>query len=319
MTDLIIIGAGISGMTASIYASRYGIKHLILGEDPGGQGNLAHTVENYPGIASIKGPDLMEKIIAQVENYGVRIKREKVVSLEVEPLWRFNLFRVKTSKREGETKSLILAMGAGHRHLNIPGEEKFLGKGVSYCTVCDGPLFRNKTVAMVGGGNAAVTGAIHLSKLANKVYLIHRRDELRAEKVWVDKLKEIKNIEVILSTEVEEVLGKERVEGVKLQTTNYKLQDLSIDGLFIEVGKVPSSALASQLGVDLDEKGFVLVGPNMETNVPGVFAAGDLCLQKGETLLCQLLASAAKGAKAAASVYHYITKKPVTPSWGTGK
>ena len=316
MYDLIIIGAGIAGMTASIYASRYGFKHLILDSDPGGQGNLAHLVENYPGVSSIKGRELMGNIIKQVESYGVKIRQEKVVELRKELL---KGFKVKTAKGEYKTKSLILAMGASYRQLSIAGEEKFLGKGVSYCTTCDAPFFKGKTVAVVGGGDSAVSGAIHLASFAKKVYLIHRRDEFRAEKAWVDKLKKKKNIEIILSSVVREVFGKEKVEGIKI-TTSHKpratSKKLAIDGLFIEIGQVPSSVLAKELGVKLDEGGYVLVGADMATNVLGVFAAGDLAAQKGGILFRQFITSAADGARAAASVYHYLTKKPAAPSWG---
>ena len=348
MYDLIIIGSGIAGMTASIYASRYGLKHLIFDPDPGGQGNLAHWVENYPGVASIKGLNLMRKIIKQVESYGVEIKKKEVLALKSGQ----KTFVVKTPEKEYKAKSLILAMGAVSRQLNIQGEDKFLGKGVSYCTICDGPLFKNKVIALVGGGNAALSGAIHLSKLAKKVYLIHHRNEFRAEKAWVDKVRKIDNIEVILSAVVNEVYGKEKTEGIKVEralrspTKNFVAADrsdkaselitsnkifvdsprskngvtkLKIDGLFIEVGKVPSSLLVSGLGVKLDKNNYVLVGPNMETNIAGVFGAGDLCRQKDQRILCQFIAAAAEGAQAGASVYYYLTKKSISPSWGEKK
>jgi len=317
MYDLIIIGAGIAGMTASIYASRYGFKHLILDSDPGGQGNLAHLVENYPGVSSIKGRELMENIIKQVESYGVKIRQEKVVELRKELL---KGFKVKTAKGEYKTKSLILAMGASYRQLSIAGEEKFLGKGVSYCTTCDAPFFKGKTVAVVGGGDSAVSGAIHLASFAKKIYLIHRRNEFRAEKAWVDKLKKKKNIEIILSSVVKEVFGKEKVEGIIIKTLKQEniktTKRQKINGLFIEIGQVPSSVLAKELGVKLDEGGYVLVDADMATNVLGVFAAGDLAAQKRGILFRQFITSAADGARAAASVYHYLTKKPAAPSWG---
>ena len=377
MYDLVIIGAGIAGMTASIYASRYGLKHLILDSDPGGQGNLAHLVENYPGVVPIKGLDLMKNIIKQVESYGVEIKKEKVVGLEKAlksgrifsssrtaprlanceqrkncPSSRQSIFVVKTKEREYQAKSLILAMGATNRQLNIQGEDKFLGKGVSYCTICDGPLFKNKTVALIGGGNAALSGALHLAKLAKKVYLIHRRNEFRAERAWVDRVRKKDNIEVILSAVVNEVFGKEIVEGIRIEralrspTKNFVAADhpdatsglitsskifvdsphssdkvfkLKIDGLFIEVGKVPSSLLTSSLGVELGKDNYVLVDADMKTNINGIFAAGDLCLQREQRILCQFVAAAAEGARAGASVYHYLTKKPATPSWGEKK
>jgi len=333
MYDLIIIGAGIAGMTASIYASRYGLKHLIFGENPGGQGNLAHTIENYPGIKSIKGPELMKRVSEQVENYGVKIRREKVIGLKTkdqgprtkdtnQKFKNSNQFLVKISSgNEYSAKSLVLAMGATHRHLNIPGEEKFLGKGVSYCTTCDAPLFRDKVVAVVGGGNAALSGALHLASFVKKVYLIHHRDEFRAEKAWVEKLKKNKKIKLILLSTVKEVYGKEKVEGIIIKSLNHKniktKKRQQVDGLFIEVGKTPSTILAAQLRVELNEKNYVLVDANMKTNIVGVFAAGDLCLQKEQMVLCQFVAAAADGARAAASAYQFLTKKDPGASWGS--
>ena len=238
-------------------------------------------------------------------------------------------FIVRTEKGEYQAKALILAMGASFRRLNIPGEEKFLGRGVSYCTLCDAPLFRGKTVAVVGGGDSAVSGAIHLSTLAKKVYLIHRRDQFRAEPTWVEKLKKKANIELILCSVVTEVLGKEKVEGIRIekiknlpasrQDKKEKIKNLVVDGLFIEIGQIPSSILAQNLGVELDERGYVLVDAKMNTNVPGVFASGDLAVQKGGVLFRQFITAASDGARAAASVYHFLTKKGPTPSWGKNR
>ena len=176
MYDLIIIGAGVAGMTASIYASRYKINHLLFGETPGGQGISAGQVENYPGYLSIPGPELMQKFIEQVKSYGVEIIQKQVDKL----VKKDDHFEVRAEKESWQTKSLILTMGASFRRLNIPGEEKFLGRGVSYCTTCDAPLFRDKIVAVVGGGDSAVTGAIQAASFAQKVFIIHRRDEYRA-------------------------------------------------------------------------------------------------------------------------------------------
>jgi len=331
MHDLIIIGSGIAGMTASIYASRYGIKHLIFGEIPGGQGNLAHMVENYPGVLSIKGPQLMGKIIEQVKSYNVDIRQEKVGGLKKVSA---GYFKVETGKGEYGAKSLILAMGASYRHLNILGEDNFLGRGVSYCAICDAPFFKDKIVAVAGGGDSAVSGAIHVSNFAKKVYLIHRRNEFRAEKAWVEKLRKKKNIEVILSSVIKEVYGKEKVEGIIIKSLksrravedprqkspgheNIKTRkQFKIDGLFIEIGQAPSSVLAKQLRVKLDKGDYVLVDSDMATNVSGVFAAGDLAAQKGGILFRQFVTAAADGARAASSVYHYLVQKPAAPSWG---
>ncbi|PIU28807.1 hypothetical protein COT08_00400 [Candidatus Woesebacteria bacterium CG07_land_8_20_14_0_80_44_9] len=313
MYDLIIVGAGAAGLAASIYASRYKISHLIFGETLGGQGMLAGTVENYPGYVSISGPELMKNFVNQVKHYGVEIKQEKVGGLaKIE-----NGFEATTDKGKYQAKTLILAMGASFRHLNIPGEDKFLGRGVSYCTTCDIPLFRDKVVAIIGGGDSAVTGAIHASAFAKKVYIIHRRNEYRAEPVWVEKLKQSKNIEEILSTQITQISGGEKVESISLDKPYQGSQILKVDGVFIEVGQVPSSVLVGQLGVELDERSYIKVNPGMVTNIAGVFAAGDLAAIQGGILFRQFITAASDGARAAASVYQYLHKgQAPTPSWG---
>lgn len=315
MHDLIIVGAGVAGMTASIYASRYKINHLIFGGTPGGQGMLAGQVENYPGYVSIPGPELMQKFVEQVKHYGVEIKQEKVGGLGKSEAG----FEVKTDKEKYQAKTLILAMGASYRHLNIPGEDKFLGRGVSYCTTCDIPLFRDKVVAVVGGGDSAVTGAVHASSFAKKVFIIHRRNEYRAEPTWVEKMKKIDKVEEILSNQVKEIKGGEKVEEIVLANPHKGSKNLKVDGIFIEIGQVPSSALAAQLGTELDERDYIKVTPGMETNIPGVFAAGDLAAVQGGILFRQFVTAASDGARAAASVYQFLHKSAPAPSWGEKK
>lgn len=309
--DLIIAGAGVAGMTASVYASRYKINHLIFGETPGGQGMLAGTVENYPGYVSITGPELMQKFVEQVEHYEVQIKTERVGALAKIG----TEFEVKTDKEKYQAQTLILAMGASFKHLNIPGEDKFLGRGVSYCTICDAPLFKEKAVAIVGGGDSAVTGALQASAFASKVYLIHRRDEFRAEPAWVERLKQNKKIEQILSTKVTEIKGIEKVEEIILDNPYQGSLSLRVDGIFIEIGQVPSSALISGLGVEADEGGHIKVSPRMETNIAGVFAAGDLVIVRGGAPFRQFVTAAADGARAAATVYQYLHQSAPLPSW----
>jgi len=321
MYDLIIIGSGVAGMTASIYASRYKLEHLIFGETPGGQGTLAGRVENYPGYVSIPGPELMQKFGEQVKSYGMEIKQEKVGGLATQKHREVHgdteFFEVKTDKGTYQAKTLILAMGASFRQLNIPGEEKFLGRGVSYCTTCDAPLFKDKVVAIVGGGDSAVTGAIHAASFAKKVYIIHRRDEYRAEPAWVEKLRQNEKIEEILSSQITQISGQDKVESIILDKPYQGSNILKVDGVFIEVGQMPSSVLASQLGVQIDERRYVKVNPGMQTNVPGIFAAGDLAAVQGGILFRQFITAASDGARAAASVYQYLHKGEVpAPSWG---
>jgi thioredoxin reductase (NADPH) len=315
--DLIIVGAGPAGMAASIYASRYKINHLIFDDSPGGQGTMAgqKAVENYPGFASIPAVELMKNFIDHVASYGVEIKSEKIGELRLEEKDGKKRFSVKTQGNQYFARSLILAMGGAHRHLNIAGEEKLISKGVSYCTICDAPFFKDKTVAVVGGGDAAVFGAVHVASFAQKVYIIHRRDEFRAEPIWVEKLKQNPKIEQILSTQVLEIKGQEQVEEIVLDKPYEGSLSLKVDGVFIEIGQVPSSTLATQLGVGLDEKGGVKINVNMETNIPGVFAAGDLAIMEGERPLRQIVIAASQGARTAASVYNYLNQQHPAPSW----
>jgi len=332
--DLIIIGAGPAGLTASIYASRYKINHLIFGIEPGGQASLAPMVENYPGFLSIKGAELMQRFVEQVGNYGVKIRQEKVAELKskvqsfdklrIDPEQsrtgqspKSKVFLVKTADgQEYQARTLILAMGAAFRKLDIPGEDKFLGRGVSYCATCDAPFFKEKTVAVVGGGDCAIAEALHLALFAKKVYLIHRRGEFRAEPAWIEKLEKEPKIEKILENQVMEIKGTERVKEVALEKPYKESNSLPLDGVFVEIGHIPSSVLTRQLGVELNDDGYVKITPEMETNVLGVFAAGDLVEMTGRTIFRQLIAASADGARAAASVYHYLRKNTPSPSWG---
>ncbi|MDP3994422.1 MAG: FAD-dependent oxidoreductase [bacterium] len=318
MKDLIIIGSGIAGLTASIYASRYKIDHLVIGEVPGGQGTKAGIVENYPGYGSIGGVELMQKVLEQAKSYGVEILQEqidKLAKIEGPPGGGFEVY---VESKRYQAKALILALGASYCNLGVPGEKELVGKGVSYCTTCDGPLFRGKTVAVVGGGNSALSGAIHAAAFASKVYLIHRRDEFRAEPTRVEKMKQTLNIEFISSTCVKQVLGTDKVAGVVLDKPFQGSTTLNVDGVFIEIGQVPSSSLAKQLGVDLDEKNYVKVNPCMHTNIEGVCAAGDIAVVSGGFPLRQLVTASADGARAAVAVYEYLHKGGTpNPSWGS--
>lgn len=310
--DLIIVGTGVAGLSASIYASRYKLNHLLIGQIPGGQGMLASNVENYPGFASIKGAELMQKMIDQAQGYGIQILNKQIDRL----VKTEEYFEVGAEGEKFQAKTLILAMGAAYRHLGIEGEEKLIGRGVSYCSTCDAPFFKDKTVAVIGGGDSALTGALHLSSFASKVYVIHRREEFRAEPAWVEKVTQNPKIEQVLSTQITQILGEEKVTGVRLDKP-YKGQiELSVDGVFVEIGHVPASSLAAEIGIKTDEQGYILTNPAMETNIKGVFAAGDLSIVPGEVPLRQFITSAADGARAAAGVYQLLHKEGPVPSWG---
>lgn len=325
--DLIIIGSGVAGMTASIYASRYGVKHLIFGREMGGLGLLASKVENYPGYVSITGPKLMENFRKQVEKYGIKIRQQEIVKIKRGKGGKGGkTFEVISKQEESfRTRCLILAMGAVHRKLNITGEDKFLGRGVSYCPTCDGFFFKDKIVGVVGGGDSVAAAVIHLAGIGEKVYLIYRKNkkEMRMEKAWMKKIEELVKqgkVELVMERNVVKILGGKNIRGigeigeiggdtvtaVELDRPYKNNKYLSLDGLFIEVGQVPVSALAADLGVKMDKAGYILVDLNMQTNVPGVFAAGDLAVVPDQILLRQFVTAAAEGAIAAASAHGYL-------------
>ncbi len=227
-----------------------------------------------------------------------------------------------------QAKTLILAMGARHRALNVPGEEVFLGRGVSYCATCDAPLYKGKTVAVVGGGDSALTAAILLAEYAVKVYLIHRGLEYRGEPVWVEQLRAKGNVVEVLGNEIVKILGKgengnqvigqsgNRVGGVELKNEFQGNKTITVDGVFVEVGLIPAASLVNALGVAVTADGSVQITADGRTNVPGIFGAGDLCRIPDTLALRQIITSAAQGALAAASSYQYLHKKGVNPSWG---
>jgi len=294
--DLIIIGSGPAGLTASIYASRYGIKHLIIGDSIGGLASGAHKICNFPTYQEISGLDFCRKLQKHVESYGVRIVIDQVVKVIKEK----KSFIVKArSGKVFKTKKLLLAIGTERRKLNVPGEKQFLGKGVSYCATCDGPFFKDKIVAVVGGSNAAVTTALYLANIAKKVYVIYRRDRLKAEKVWVDQLKKNKKIKVIYNTNVTKLEGDDVLKFAVLDKVYSNSKKLAIDGLFIEIGNVPRSAIVDDLNIKKDKNGFVEIDKNGRTNIPGVWAAGDLT---NGTDLKQIITACAQGAIAVADI-----------------
>jgi thioredoxin reductase (NADPH) len=328
MYDLIIIGLGPAGLTAGIYASRYRLNNLIIGKEVGGTINLAHAVENFPGFESISGLEWGKKTEEQAKKLGSEIVYGLVQKIEKMDTG-YQIFARDGQKYEA--RSVIIATGSERRKLNVPGESEYLGKGISYCTTCDAPFFKDKTVALIGGGDSAVSGAIHTAEFAKKVYIIYRKDKLKAEPIWTEQALQNPKIEVIYNTNVIKILGIKDLND-KSQITNPKSQTISndqnsidqnnkvaaveldkpysgsnilpVDGVFIEIGAVPGTGLASQLGITLDEVNYILVGEDMSTNLPGVFAAGDLT--DNSKNFAQMIGACAQGAIAAASVYKYL-------------
>lgn len=297
MYDMIVIGAGPAGMTASLYGRRYGLDVLVLGKDIGGHSNEAHIVENWPGTKSIEGPQLAENMKEQVLDIGVDIKQVEVNDVEK----RDKIFEVDTDSSTYSSRTLVLAMGTKKRRLNLDKEEEFIGKGVSYCTTCDAPLYKDTEVGVVGGSDSAAKAALHLAEHASKVYIIYRRDELRAENMLKEKCEENDSIEMIYNAVPEELKGNNILEGVKLDDGS----DLSIDGLFIEIGSVPNKFLThiNSRKIERDD-GYIVVDDDMSTNIEGVFAAGDITT--GSNKFKQMITAAAEGSIAANSVYDYV-------------
>lgn len=303
--DLIIIGAGAAGLTASVYASRYKLDHLVFGVEPGGQMAEIHSLENWPGIISIPGRELINQMIGQVNNFGVQVRGESVSSIRKN---EEGVFEVDNGKEKYLAKTIIMAMGASYRKMNIPGEKEFTGKGVSYCATCDAMFFRNKVVSVIGGGNSAVVVALELTDFASKVYLIYRGEKLSADPIWLDKVAANPKIEVIRNTNVLEVKGGNKVEKIILDKP---LADdktfLEVDGVFIEIGSEPGIELAMKLGVEYDGQKFIKVNADQSTNVEGVFAAGDITT--GSNKFRQIITAAAEGALAANSAYKMLKLK----------
>ncbi len=298
--DLVIVGGGPAGFTAGIYAARYKLKTLIVAESFGGYVAEASEIENYPGFIKINGSELAEKFKAHAEAFGVVTKQASVVEIKKEN----SIFLVRDSDNNVyKAKAVILALGTKRRKLNIPGEDEFLGKGVSYCATCDAPFFKGKIVGVVGGSDAAAKAALLLANYASKVYIIYRRDKLRAEPMTTEAVEKNEKIEIVYNANVVKLLGSKKLEKVVLDNGN----ELSMDGLFIEIGGIPSSSLASELGVKTDEKGYIIVNADQSTNVEGVFAAGDITTNSNK--LQQIITAAAEGAIAAESAYEFIRKK----------
>lgn len=296
--DIIIIGAGPGGLTAGIYAGRQGTKNLIIDRDlAGGIGREVPEMENYPGFESISGLELIEKMKAQaIKNCDLKEMEEVTEITKNDGEYRFT---VTTVKDKYQAKAVILATGSSHRHLDAKGEEEFRGKGVSYCATCDGFFFAGRNIIMVGGGNSALQEALYLKNLGANVTLVHRRDEFRAQKHLQNMIEEA-GIETILNATVEEIRGEMLVESVILKDTKTgELTEVPTNGVFISVGYIPHTELATQIGVNLDESGHIIIDNEQKTNIDYVYAIGDVCVG-----LKQWVVACGEGAVAATSAFH---------------
>ena len=295
--DLIIVGLGAAGMNAALYAKRSALNVLVFeGEVPGGLINKTDKIENFPGYVSISGPDLASNLFIQFNALGIPVKYEKVENIELAG----DIKLIKTKKGLYKAKSIIIASGRKAKKLGVDGESELVGKGVSYCHLCDGNLYKNKITAVIGGGNSAVSGALYLSNICEKVYLIVRKNYLRSDKVYQDELLKKDNVEILYDTIVEKIVEKNGVIN-KIVTNN---SELLINGLFINIGYEPVNDFYKNLNIT-EENGFIKVDKILKTDVDGIFAAGDII----EKDVYQIITAQSEGAIAAISAYEYLNYK----------
>ena len=300
--DLLIVGAGPAGLTAGIYATRSGLKTVVVEKGMlGGQIATTPMVENYPGFTQVGGKTLVDILVSHALEYVEIFPGEEVQTIEPG-----KLFTITTNRRRYRARAVLLATGANSRHLGVPGEERLAGRGVSYCSTCDGPLFIGKKVVMAGGGNSAVTEALHLHQIGADVTLVHRRDRLRAQERLVDALKQAK-IPILFDTEVAEVLGEAKVEGVRLRKQGSdQLSTLPVEGVFIAIGYAPAVELALSLGAELTPAGYIKRDQRHRTTISGIYSAGDV-----EGGYKQIVTAAGQGAEAALAIFEDL----VNPYW----
>jgi len=300
--DVIIAGAGPAGMTAAVYTSRANLSTLMIERGmPGGQMANTEEVENYPGYDSILGPDLSTKMFEHSRKFGAEYAYGDIKEIIDGPEYKI----INVGNKEYKTRTLIIATGAEYKKLNVPGEKEFAGRGVSYCAVCDGAFFRNKELLVIGGGDSAVEEGVYLTRHASKVTIVHRRDELRAQKILQDRAFKNEKVDFIWNHTVKEINGEDgKVSSATLVNTQTgEEQEVKTDGIFIYVGMNPLSKPFADLGIT-DEFGYIITNEKMETSVPGIFAAGDIRQKE----LRQIVTATADGSLAANSAQHYIEK-----------
>ena len=297
MYDLIIIGGGPAGLTAGIYAVRYGLNTIVLEKDVlPGQIAATDLIENYTGFTAISGPELMQRFKEHAQTVGVKIESAEVSSIISEDGRKV----VVTDTGNLVSKALVIATGANPKKLGIPGEKEFMGKGVSYCATCDAPFYKGKTVMVIGGGESALTDALILSNIVKKVYIVHRRDKLRASMILQERVSKKPNIEIIWDTVPEEIQGKTGVENAILR--NLKTGDMNtmpVEGVFVYIGIIPNTEF---IDVKKNSSGFILTNEKLETSVQGIYAAGDC----RDTTIWQVVTAVADGAVAAVSAHEYV-------------
>ncbi len=298
MYELIIIGAGPAGITASIYAARKRMRVLVIAKDIGGQAALSSDVENYTGYQYITGAELTRKFEEHAREFGVEFVQEEVVGIERADGW----FRVKTREGTYESRTVIIATGARPRKLNVPGEEEFKNRGVTYCATCDAPLFAGRDVAVVGGGNSGLDATLQLMRIANRIYLIEAGPRLRGDEIMREKVERSDKVTVLTNARVVEIVGDRFVTGIVVERDG-KRERLQVQGVFIEIGYIPNSDFVAGL-VRLNERGEIIVDDRCRTSVDGIFASGDVTSVPYK----QIIVSAGEGAKAALSAHEYLQR-----------
>ena len=297
--SLIIIGAGPAGLTASIYASRYGINHIVIGESLGGIIFEAYKVCNFPTEKEASGKDVALKMLEHVKSFKTPVLNDKAVKI----IKQNGKFKVITTqdKDKYSADAILLATGNKRRKLNLINEDEYLGRGLSYCATCDAMFYRDKTAAVVGGSDSANTASLYLSEIAKKVYQIYRRDKLRGDSIWIEKVKKNNKIEIIYKNEVVNLGGKEKIEKIFLKNKYKNKKEIAVDGVFVEIGTLPQNDLAKQLSLDLDEKGYIKTCEENRTSLDKVWAAGDITTASNN--FHQVITACSEGAIAAESIF----------------
>ncbi|MFH1478282.1 MAG: FAD-dependent oxidoreductase [Candidatus Omnitrophota bacterium] len=298
MLDLIIIGAGPAGITASVYAARKKMDFLVISEDIGGQTAWSGDIENYTGYQFVSGPELVAKFEEHMRSYGTSLKENERVE-EVKKL--DNSIYIKTNKGEYHSKTAIIASGKRSRELGVSGEKEFKNKGLTYCATCDGPLFAGKDVAVIGGGNSALDAALQLIRIASHVYIINIAKGLTGDAIMQEKLRRSKNVTILNDTKIQSIYGEKFVNGIKIKSSS-KEKDIKVEGIFVEIGLIPNSFFID--GVEKNKAGEIKVNSYNETNIPGIFAAGDVT----DIPEKQIIIAAGEGAKAALSAFRYLSR-----------
>ncbi len=302
MYDIIIIGGGIAALSAALYAGRFQLKTLVLAEKLGGTILLTDDISNYPGFKKISGMDLFEKIKEQAQGYGIGLMEEKVEKVKKDT----DFFNISTNEKTYKAKTIIFATGTEWRKLNVPGEKEFANRGVHYCALCDGALYKDKIIAVVGGSDSAAKEALLLAEYGKKVYIIYRKEKIRAEPINLRKVEQTKKIKIISNTNVREIKGDKFVKSIFIDKPYKGSKELKLDALFIEIGHIPLSDLAKQIGIKTNQKGEIITNKETSaTNIKGVYACGDVA----DNRFKQAITGVAEGVIAAYNVYQYINNE----------